>query len=221
MPELPIPAEYTGSLCEIKTMENALVSTGRIKEIAAKYIKISNRNKDLEIVDYGTLLKINVFNTQQGFRVIVGNVYTSSKVELSIVSIVSLVETERRNFFRVDMNYDTKAVFMESSKASRATEVDISIKDMSLSGIRFVSKYRFETGMYIKTRMTLNKKKDVNIQCRIVRIISEEVDGMKNYGCEIIHDTNDNDDTDIFCSFLFQKQREFLNSTLHGRGDAN
>lgn len=221
MPELPIPAEYTGSLCEIKTMENALVATGRIKEIAPKYIKIANRNKDLQIVDYGTLLKINVFNTQQGFRVIVGNVYTSSKVELSIVSIVSLVDTERRNFFRVDMNYDTKAVFRENSSSRGTTEADITVKDMSLSGIRFVSRYRFETGMFIKTSMTFNKKRNVTIQCRIVRIISEESDGMINYGCEIIHDTSDNDDTDVFCSFLFQKQREFLNSTIHGRGDVN
>ncbi len=221
MPELPIPTEYTGSLCEIKTMENALVATGRIKEIAPKYIKISNRNKDLQIVDYGTLLKINIFNTQQGFRVIVGNVYTSSKVELSIVSIVSLVNTERRNFFRVDMNYDTNAEFMENPSSSRTTEVNIKIKDMSLCGIRFISKYRFETGMCIKTSIIFNKRKKVSIQCKIVRIISEESDGMINYGCEIIHDTSENDDTDIFCSFLFQKQREFLNSNMHGMSDVN
>lgn len=208
---LPIPDEYTGSLCEIKTMENALISTGRIKEISAKYIKIANKDKDMQIVDYGTLLKINVFNTKLGFRVLVGNVYTSSRAELSIVSIVSIVDCERRNFFRVDMSLNSKAVFTENANGGKTDETYIIIKDMSLSGLRFISKYSFQTGMLIMVEAKLSRKKDTSIWCRIVRIINEEDnEGYINYGCEIIHSTGDNDDTDTLCSFLFQKQREFL-----------
>ena len=211
MSNLPIPEEYTGSLCEIKTKENSLISTGRIKEISEKYIKIANKDKDMQIVDYGTLIKINVFNTKLGFRVLVGNVYTSSRSELSIVSIISLVECERRNFFRVDMSMNSKALFKEDESSDKTDETDIIIKDMSLSGIRFISKYSFKTGTPIVIEANLSNKKDISIHCRIVRIINEkDSEGYTNYGCEIIHSTGDDDDTDILCSFLFQKQREFL-----------
>ena len=214
MSNLPIPEEYTGSLCEIKTMENALIATGRIKEISEKYIKIANKDRDMQIVDFGTLLKINVFNTKLGFRVLVGNVYTSSRFELSIVSIVSLVYCERRNFFRVDMSLDSKVVYTKNANSRTDGDIDIVIKDMSLSGLRFVSKYSFQVGMLVMVEAKLSRKKDTSILCKIVRIINEEdSEGYINYGCEIIHGTGDNDDTDTLCSFLFQKQREFLSGS--------
>ena len=45
MAELPMPKDYEGSVCEIKTMENELIAIGKIKEISQKYIKINNEKK--------------------------------------------------------------------------------------------------------------------------------------------------------------------------------
>ena len=67
MAELPMPKDYEGSVCEIKTMENELIAIGKIKEISQKYIKINNEKKELQIVDYGTSIKVNVFNGKNGF----------------------------------------------------------------------------------------------------------------------------------------------------------
>ena len=212
MAESPLQKEYEGSVCEIKTMENALIATGRLKEIAPKYIKIGNKNKDLQIVDYGTLIKINVFNTKLGFRVIVGNVYTSTKSEVSVVSIVSLVDHERRNFFRVDMNLEAKLLYRSDPNTRRPSETHIEVKDMSLSGIRFETTHTFEPETMVLIEVVLNKRKPSSLQCRIVRQIGEPEHEKKQYGCELIYDDSNHDDTDALCSFLFQKQREFLNN---------
>lgn len=47
MAELPMPKDYEGSVCEIKTMENELIAIGKIKEISQKYIKINNEKKGI------------------------------------------------------------------------------------------------------------------------------------------------------------------------------
>lgn len=207
-----ITKEYEGSVCEIKSMENALIATGRIKEIAPKYIKIGNKNRDLQIVDYGTLIKVNVFNTKLGFRVLVGNVYTSKKGEMSLVSVVSLVDHERRNFFRVDMDLDAKAVYNKTPEDRVPTEVSVKIKDMSLSGIRFESSVNFEIDTLVLVEVSLTKLRTNSLQCRVVRQIEVGANEKPQYGCELIYDESNRDDTDTLCSFLFQKQREFLNS---------
>lgn len=206
-----ITKEYEGSVCEIKSMENALIATGRIKEVAPKYIKIGNKNRDLQIVDYGTLIKINVFNTKLGFRVLVGNVYTSKKGEMSIVSVVSLVDHERRNFFRVDMDLEAKAVFNKTPSDRVPSEVSVRIKDMSLSGLRFESTKQFALDTLVLVEVSLTRQRMSSLQCRVVRRIEVGDTEKPQYGCELIYDDSNRDDTDTLCSFLFQKQREFLN----------
>lgn len=208
MDNLPIPIEYEGSVCEIKTMENELVATGTINVISEKYIIMRSKHKDFPLVDYGNLIKVNVFNTRQGFRVMVGNVYTSTSAELSIVSIVSLVDHERRNFFRVDLEMPT-TMRVTLPGQSREQEITVTVKDMSLSGLRFQSKERMPEGTPFFIELNLVKRKTFVLEYKIVRIISEDVHNNIQYGCLLT--SADNDGTDCLCSFLFQKQREFLN----------
>ena len=210
MPELPIAKEYEGSVCEIKTMENTLIAIGNIKEITEKYIKIINKKKELKVVDYGTLIKVTIFNTKIGFRVIVGNVYTSTRGEVSIVSIVNLTTKERRNFFRVDMDIPAKAYNSFSTKS-----VDVRVLDMSLSGLRFSASDEFGIGSMVSDEVNLNNKnKTLTLPGKIVRIINTDNEGEFQYGCEFVSSKNDN--SDALCSFIFQKQREFLNSRKNG-----
>jgi hypothetical protein len=189
-------------------MENSLIAIGKINEINEKYIRIYNKNKELKVVDYGKLVKVNIFNAQNGFRVIVGNVYTSTRGEMSLVSVVSLVNKERRNFFRVDMNIEARVIF--KSREFTSKELDVTVLDMSLSGLRFKTEHEFNTGSLVSVELNLDKKGKQTYPCKIIRIIGEESDNEHQYGCEFSGSRNDS--MDALCSFLFQKQREFLNS---------
>lgn len=209
MSEMPIQKEYEGSVCEIKSMDNVLIAIGKIKEVNSKNIKINNSKKELQIVDYGTPIKINVFNAKIGFRVLVGSIYTSTRKEMCIDSIYNLVDKERRNFFRVDMELPAKVVFKKSSSDMYPTEADVTIMDMSLSGLKFKTDYDFEVNKTFSIELNLNKRKNSTFQCQILRVIDFK-DGLYQYGCEFVYSKSE--DADLLCSFLFKKQREFLNS---------
>lgn len=207
MSEMPIVKDYEGSVCEIKTMDNDLIAIGKIQEINDKILRISSQKKELKVVDYGTLIKVNIFNADLGFRVIVGNVYTSTKGEISIASVLSLVNRERRNFFRVDMDLNAKLIYNES--AYRTREIHVKVLDMSLSGIRFQCNTIFNVGSQVSVSLCLNNQKNHSFPCKIVRSITNGEGEELQYGCEF---TGSNEDaSDALCSFLFQKQREFLN----------
>jgi len=209
---MPVEREYAESVCEIKTMDNLLMAIGKIKEVTDKYIKIYSNKKELRVMDFGEIVKINIFNTKLGFKVIVGNVYTSTKGEMSVMNVSILTNKERRNFFRVDMNVDGKVIYR---KRGPSKEADIKILDMSLSGLRFKSENEFQEGTIVSVviKLTPNGRgmgKEHTFPCEIVRIIPNEDENMFQYGCK--YTGNHEESSDALCSFLFKMQREMLNS---------
>ncbi|MBE6844111.1 MAG: PilZ domain-containing protein [Ruminococcus sp.] len=212
MPNMPIEQDYAESVCEIKTMDNLLMAIGKVKEVTDKYVKLYSKKKELRIMNFGEALKVNIFNTKLGFKVIVGNVYTSTRGELSMINISVLTDKERRNFFRVDMDLDAKVIYR---KRGPSKEADVKVLDMSLSGLRFKSELEFAQGSIVSLvlKLTPNGRgigKEFTFPCEIVRIIPNEDENMFQYGCRY---TGDNaDSSDALCSFLFKKQRESLNN---------
>lgn len=212
MPNMPIEQDYAESVCEIKTMDNLLMAIGKVKEVTDKYVKLYSKKKELRIMNFGEALKVNIFNTKLGFKVIVGNVYTSTRGELSMINISVLTDRERRNFFRVDMELDAKVIYR---KRGPSKEADVKVLDMSLSGLRFKSELEFSQGSIVSLvlKLTPNGRgmgKEFTFPCEIVRIIPNEDENMFQYGCRY---TGDNaDSSDALCSFLFKKQRESLNN---------
>lgn len=207
MNKLPIPREYVGSVCEIKSMDNRLIAIGRIKDVNIENIKISNDKTELKMVDFGTPIKINVFNNKAGFRVLVGSVYTSTRVEMTVDGIYNLVDKERRNFFRVDMSIAAKIFYKKSLDDEFMSEENATVLDMSLSGIKCKTKCKFDIGKTFYLELDLNGKKKSIFQCRVMRINKDQFDNY-HYGCEFVYSKSE--DADLLCSYLFKKQREFL-----------
>lgn len=208
MGTMPIKKAYEGSVCEIKSMDNELIAIGRIKEITTESIKITSDKKELNLVDYGTPIKINLFNARIGFRVLVGSVYTSTRMEMTVNSVYNLVDKERRNFFRVDMYIPARILYSKSPNDEFMTEEGIIILDMSLSGLKFKTDSVFEIDSTFTIELKLNPKKKSVFQCKIIREI-ETKDTHNCYGSEFVYSKSE--DADMLCSYLFKKQREFLN----------
>ncbi len=212
MAESPISKEYSESVCEIKSIDNSLVAVGKIKEVSDEVIKIYNGKKELRVLNYGERLKINIFNTKLGFKVIEGTVFTSSKAELSLAEISILADKERRHFFRVDMELDAIVIYRDRGPSH---EIGVTVLDMSLSGLRFKADHEFSEGDIISVAVNIsanNKSKTEIMPCRIVRVIEHRRKNELQYGCEFIGE----EASDNLCSFLFKKQREFLNSRKNG-----
>ena len=213
MSKMVISKEYANSVCEIKSMSNILIAVGRIMEVTEKYIRISSGKNELRVLNFHEEIKVNIFNATLGFKVIVGEVFTSTPGELAISDVSMLTDRERRNFFRVDMELEASILYRRRGPVH---ELSAKVLDMSLSGLRVQVDHEFFEDDVISVVVDLRtsktaKKKICTFPCRVVRVIESAERGELQYGCEY---TSKQDDVtqDALCSFLFVKQREFLNS---------
>lgn len=216
---LPLPTEYIASVCEIKTLSNELVATGTIRKITEEYIEVSDKTGLMPIAPYGTEVKINVFNSKSGFRVLAGKVYTSSLKSIRIMEVVGLLDFERRHFFRVDVNMPAQVVLkkkMQDTETEKTEEnsdgqkgketlvVHVTIRNLSLGGALFSSSENYETGDVISLRLKFDRNV---IQFKgIVKRTGNTIHNQMLYGCEF---------TDVpraaanaLCAYIFQCQRQ-------------
>lgn len=202
-----IPKDYVGSVCEVKTSENAFITTGKLTSIKSDSIKISMKGKDIASIPFGIKLKVNIFNSKKGFRVVSGKVFTSSKGELCLTEISSIIQQERRKYFRVDMNMPSTAIY-KNTFAGKTARADIVIRNISVSGIKFSSRQHFDMGTVLTFSIPINRRKHIDLTCTIIRRGADGVNGYMSYIGRILPDS---EKEDAICSFLLQKQGEMMN----------
>lgn len=202
-----IPREYEGSICEIKTSENTFITTGKISAVADDKIKLSVKGKELRSLPFGFRVKLNIINSKLGFRVIEGKIFTSGLGSVTLTDLFSVIEKERRKYFRVDMNMASNA-FFDNAYTGKSSGAEIIIKNMSLNGVKFTSRHHFDMGTVVSFGLQLNRRKHMDLTCTIIRRGAEGVNGYMSYIARIIHTT---ENEDAVCSFLLQKQGEMLN----------
>lgn len=206
---LPLPENYNHSICEIKTLENDLVATGVISAITDEHIQIKDKSGDMSIVNYGEMVKINVFNFRLGFRVLVGKVYLSTKEFIRVVEITSLLDYERRNFFRVETNL--KGSIKRTEAARDEDPVEVRIRDLSLGGAMIACKETLEIGERMTLRLRIGHL-NAELPCSICRIGQEAArDNLIRYGCEF--DNLSEAQNGALCAYVFQRQREQINKS--------
>lgn len=198
---MTLTKDYISSICEIKTISNDIIATGTLTDITEEYIEITAKVGKMPIVEYRTTVKVNIFNTRLGFRVLAGEVYTSGLRFIRLMNIISLVDFERRHFFRVDTNIRTRLFAMGESED--APGLEIRIENVSLCGVGLISPERLDPERLYHLRLRLVKK-----TCAMtLRIIREEEGGEDfRYGCQIA-DIKQADE-DLLCAFIFERQQK-------------
>lgn len=220
---LPIPQEYAGSTCEVKSMTNDFLSVGRIIKIDHDALELAAApNEFMQLLKYKLPVKLFVRSSKYSDRILVGNVYLSTDNFLRVEDVRKLQDFERRGAFRVNsstrgqmfrlMNateqqaYDTKmaqATPEEADKILEATFFDVRIVDISLTGLRIVSPNKLTPGEKYGVEFTpLNDL--MTFFVTVERIITQR-DGSVQYGCSF-YDIPERQ-IDILCRDLFQLQR--------------
>lgn len=190
-------------------MENAPLLSGYIKEINDEGLVISGKANDLPIIHCNTTVKVDVFNSILGFRVLVGAVFVSAKELLKIVDLQSAADYEKRQFFRVKIQLGTDAykVGEETEDEQKEQRFPIKIHDISLSGAAFTTdrKMSLQIGDRICISLMLYGKKTA-LLAKIVRLIKKDAGGDGGFGCEFLDNTGRQ--FDLLSRYLFDCQRE-------------
>lgn len=204
---LPISEQYILSPCEVKTMENVPVLAGYLKKITEEGVQICNRTDKLPTIHCNTTVKVNIFNSALGFKVLIGVVYLSTDELLRVVDLRSAADYEKRNFFRVKVNIPTNAYVLDNESDINApiSCFPINICDLSLSGLSFTCDREFK----IDDRLCINLAlygTGLSLLCKVMRSIPVEPAAGKSFGCEFLDNTGSQ--FDLLCKYLFDCQRE-------------
>ena len=78
---------YVGSSCVIKAKNNDLISMGVLHRIGKNFIDVGSSRNELPGIPYNLLIKLEIYNTQLGFKVLIGRVYLSSPKLARIIDL--------------------------------------------------------------------------------------------------------------------------------------
>lgn len=197
--------EYTSSMCEIKTMENELIATGILSEITKDQIEIVAKVGNMPIAEFGTQVKVNIYNSKLGFKVLTGQVYTSSYHFIRLMELDFLVDYERRHFFRVDISMRTNIKLAENEETDKDIQpIPVEVTNISLSGVGFITAEKLEKDKIYSIVFKMMRK-TCDLQFTIAREFCLR-DGSFQYGCQF--EQMSTMDGDILCAFIFERQRE-------------
>ena len=207
----PLDKRYLGSVCEIRSFGNDLLAVGVIAELGEDFIRIRAKSERMLLLNTTSKIKVNIFNSQAGFTVIICEVLTSTPKELKVVEPMRITDHERRRGFRVAVDLDARVsirnTFDDKAKLERMQIVWI--KDLSVCGLRIYSKSPFILGQIIWLDINLDGSPLIaKVQImRVGQVIHTDEDKtMREYGVRFLFDKED--DNDRLCSYLFKKQRE-------------
>ena len=196
--------EYEGSVCEIKTLKNVFISAGRIEKIGANELDIYDPSGPLPIITYKTPVKIAIFNSTLGFKMLAGQVYSSNRQTIRIVDVVDFLDYEKRRFFRLDIDASA-ALLLPQGDDLPPKKHQTRITNLSLCGMMFASKLSFKMGdkMSVKIALLKNGEDDLPV---VIQRIEDQGDGITLYGAEIV-DLDKRIEQNL-CAYLFEQQRQ-------------
>lgn len=207
---LPISEQYLNSPCEVRTMENSPLLMGYIGRFLNDGVEIISKNDRLPLIHCNTTVKVNVMNNTLGFKILIGHVYLSTVEFIRVVDLQSAMDFEKRNFFRVRVNIPAKAFPVTQANGSSQPvpiqqPLSAIVRDISLSGLLFLSDQKLELGNQLIVSLDLHGT-GVSLLSKIVR----ECPGTRSirfgYGCEFLDNTGKQ--FDLLCKYLFDCQRE-------------
>ena len=205
---LPISDEYLQSPCEIKDLNNELLTTATINKFVNDDIQIANEYDILPILHCNMPVKINIYNSSLGFKVLIGKVFLSTSDMMQISDLQNLAEFERRDFFRLKVKIKSQGHTIEPEDSNSYEEeiqfFEITVTDISLGGIFILTRERLEIGQQFAICLKLYEI-DIVFRCRVQRIQNDD-DTYNGYGCSFVD--NSTRQFDLLCKFIFEKQRE-------------
>lgn len=207
-----IAEKYLNSLCDIRNQNNDIVARGRITQITDYYLEVTYKDNMNVLLIADTIVKINIINETVGSKVYMGRVYVGSDTQIRLIEIVTLMDFEKRDYFRINI-YEHALMFktpvtVEEAISGIIDSYEITINNISLCGLFFLSTERFHQEEMVYIMLDLSIGKTV-LQCKVHRI-SHDYPEKIGYGCEFVGLRSGVSDS--LYRFIHQKQVEYIHS---------
>jgi hypothetical protein len=207
-----IPEQYLYSICEVKTMNNMLLESGRIYQIEDDSIRVVNPGDKMSILKFGTRVKVNVYNHNLSFLSLVGTIYISTPEFMDIREICSLAEAEKRSFFRVSTDFPAVVKYL-SHATNETLQADVHVENVSLCGLLFSGDLKLKVYETVDIKLLLPIG-NLDFKCKVMRIETNDV-ALPKYGCEFFD--AEEKQIDILWVYILQRQSEEIRSKKRAR----
>ncbi|RPF48725.1 PilZ domain-containing protein [Hydrogenoanaerobacterium saccharovorans] len=202
---LPISEKYAGSVCVLKSRSNDLLASGVIGKITSGYVDVIDVRGEMPLIAYNTLVKMNIYNSVLGFRVLIGRMYISAKNLARITDVTALSEFEKRLYFRVNAKEKAQLLISSEPAEQEPRMVEIELVDVSLNGMQFTTTEKFDVEDVVFPILQLPDG-PTPFNCIIRRIIREGDESKIGYGCEFIGITDRQ--SDMLYKYILNKQNK-------------
>lgn len=181
-----IDERYLNSVCKVRSMENAILTAGYIREITDTYITIHNEPEIPSIINYNKKVKLSILNGKLGYKTLIATVYTSTNKVLKLCDIQEMDEFEKRTFYRVNVSLDGIVTIHPVSKDAENEEGQsylATIENVSLSGVLLKCSYKLKLRDRISVTLITPFGK-LEFLSVVRRIETNDTDQTDAYGCE-------------------------------------
>lgn len=199
---------YLDAICELKTFDNRILATTKISDINFDYLEVKFLPREYAALDPNTVIKLAITNVHSGYKILVGKVYVGTNELLKLVEVVTLEEFEKRNYYRVGISQATemfKEYYADSDSPTLQRDYyDIRIADLSLSGLRVISKCNLMLSTEYKVCLDFVRQ-TLAAPVRVKRV-RKYTDDMFEYGCEF--DGMRESHTEMLYKYIHKQQME-------------
>lgn len=192
--------DLLSSSCEVKSVSNSLIVTGYIRDAGEDFLEITSKKDKMLLEKANSKVKIIINSSKTGTLVLMGTVYLSTDSFMRIIDVQTLSDFEKRDFYRVNIQFETEAAKLTDVQSEELTDValdiPIQIKDVSLGGLLFQSDNVFAMDDEFIVSFPVFMR-NLFFAAKVCRII--ETNGSMSYGCKFI----DPSQTDLDCLYKY------------------
>ncbi len=206
---------YENGRCEIRTMENELLSYGVLDAVLEEddtpSVVIVPRGGDvMPSLRMNTMVKLAVMQRGLPSIFIVGRIYLSTDEFWRISQVRVLADGERRGYFRVgtgNTHVELEPILPAEDGSDQRHQVILS--NISLSGVRIITERRYALGEQLRLNNVRlgDKLMGFPLYCT-VRTDFGDCPAGRIYGCSF--DDMASRETDTLCQAIFDLERQAL-----------
>lgn len=200
-----IAEEYRFANCELRTINNDLLTKGKIIKIGSDFLEISNELGSTSLNRYEKRVKVIINHAFLESKVIEGDLYIPTMEFFRVIDTKTIMEKEQRNFFRVNVNIDAIAG-VGPRGGGPIKKYPVIINDLSLNGALMITNTIIAQRAKIELIFEIDKN-ELILDGQVVRCRLNS-DNKYCYGVRFID--IDNTNSNLICQYLFKKQKEVI-----------
>lgn len=200
-----LSSSYLGAACDLLTLDNKLMTNGRVTRIGEDFIEVSNALGVMALRKYEDRVKAEIKHAR-GNVVIEGRLYLPTMQFFRVVDMDCLATNDKREFFRVPMD-ETAVVSKKTVDGRKGMDFGVKLVDLSIGGCQIHSSLAFQTGQTILVGIKINGEL-IRMEGEIKRTLPNNGHGY-NYGIQF--ENNSDRNKDIVCQYLFKIQKDTIN----------